>query len=380
MDSDGLPYKGTKSYTTTFLERRYTTPPVIVNTLPTGWIPHSVILEGMILIQMSPLPSMNCMEDYVKLLLSRYVKPHFYAGVIEVHVVFDAPGLQAESPKEIEQLRRDRKNNASTSHHCIDFCSDLLVLEKWRTILGCRTCKKSLTAYVADDMLRLICSDHFFRSHQTFITNIGGQTYATNGQTRQLRTDLCTNADEADLRVWLHCQKSCGVNKLLYSPDTDVYHIGLSVVGALDECDVIIQVSKYTDEMARYLHMTNMLSALSKDPDLSEIHIQSRPQVLQSIYIATGCDYTSFFNRLGKVTFLATFFQHEAFIAGRNSPPGSMGEMSMDLHSNAKFSFLRLIGCAYFKQHASAFRSQTPETFVTVCPMLQLCTTIMQTG
>ena len=137
-------------------------------------------------------------------------------GVIEVHVVFDAPGLQAESPKEIEQLRRDQKNNTSTSHHCIDFCSDLLVLEKWRTILGCRTCKKSLTAYVADDMLRLICSDHFFRSHQTFITNIGGQTYATNGQTRQLRTDLCTNADEADLRVWLHCQMSCGVNKLLY--------------------------------------------------------------------------------------------------------------------------------------------------------------------
>ena len=34
----------------------------------------------------------------------------------------------------------------------------------------------------------------------------------------------------------------------------------------------------------------------------------------------------------------------------------------MDLHSNAKFSFLRLIGCAYFKQHASTFRSKTPET------------------
>ena len=34
----------------------------------------------------------------------------------------------------------------------------------------------------------------------------------------------------------------------------------------------------YTDERARYLHMTNMLSTLSKDPDLSEIHIQSRPK------------------------------------------------------------------------------------------------------
>ena len=39
-------------------------------TLPTDWIPYSVILEGMFLIQMSPLSSMNCMEEYVKVLLS----------------------------------------------------------------------------------------------------------------------------------------------------------------------------------------------------------------------------------------------------------------------------------------------------------------------
>lgn len=42
---------------------------------------------------------MNCMEEYVKLLLSRYVSPHFNAGVIKVHVVFDVAGLQPETPK-----------------------------------------------------------------------------------------------------------------------------------------------------------------------------------------------------------------------------------------------------------------------------------------
>ena len=67
---------------------------------------------------------MNCMEDYVKLLLSRYVRPHFHAGVIEVHVVFDATGLQSESPKEIEQLRRDQIASDITSSH---FCSDYAV-------------------------------------------------------------------------------------------------------------------------------------------------------------------------------------------------------------------------------------------------------------
>ena len=199
MDSNGLPYRGTKSSTTTYLERRYTNPPVIINTLPPGWIPNSVILEGMFLIQMSPLPTMSCMEEYVKLLLSRYVRPHFNTGVIEVHVVFDVPGMQPESPKEIEQLRRDRSTQeTNTTHHCMDFCSDLLVPEKWRSVLGCRTCKKSLTAYIADDMLKLI--NHSLRSQQQFVANIGGQTYATKqGLSRQLRLDLCTNADEADL-------------------------------------------------------------------------------------------------------------------------------------------------------------------------------------
>ena len=171
--------------------------------------------------------------------------------------------------------------------------------------------------------------------------------YAVNGQTRQLRTDLATNADEADVCVWLHCQKACGVQKLLYSPYTDVYHIGLSVVGKLHECDVIVQLSNYSDEKAKFVHMTNMITAINNDPDMSEITPALRPQILQSIYVATGCDYTSFFNGLGKVTFLATFYQYAAFIAGGNIIPGTMGEMSLDTNSNAKLSFLRLIGCAY---------------------------------
>ena len=62
------------------------------------------------------------------------------------------------------------------------------------------------------------------------------------------------------------------------------------------------------------------------------------------------------------MTFLATVFQYVAFIAGGNIFPGTMGEMSLETNSNAKLSFLRLIGCAYFKQHTSAFLAQTPRS------------------
>ena len=71
---------------------------------------------------------------------------------------------------------------------------------------------------------------------------------------------------------------------------------------------------------------------------------------------------TSFFSNLGKVTFLATVFQCAAFIARENIFPGTMEEMSLETNSNAKLSFLRLIGCAYFKQHTSTFLAQTPQS------------------
>ena len=39
--------------------------------------------------------------------------------------------------------------------------------------------------------------------------------------------DLHCEAEEADTRVWIHVLRSPATRKLLCSPDTDVYHIGL---------------------------------------------------------------------------------------------------------------------------------------------------------
>ncbi len=108
VDANGLPYKSSKSNTTAFFKTCYNHTPAVVHSFPPSWIPHSAILEGMFMIQTSPIPTMSTMKDYVKLLFSKYVKPHFQAGVIEVHVVFDNPSALPESPKEIEHRRRDK--------------------------------------------------------------------------------------------------------------------------------------------------------------------------------------------------------------------------------------------------------------------------------
>ena len=38
-----------------------------------------------------------------------------------------------------------------------------------------------------------------------------------------------------------------------------------------------------------------------------------------------------------------------------------MGDISLDSGDQSIYSFLRLVGCTYFRQHASAFPLQTPE-------------------
>ena len=68
--------------------------PVVIPSLPQGWIPDVAILEGTFIIQTPPIPTMTYMQDY----LTKFVRPHFAAGVTEVHVIVDNPGALPETP------------------------------------------------------------------------------------------------------------------------------------------------------------------------------------------------------------------------------------------------------------------------------------------
>ena len=49
--------------------------------------------------------------------------------------------------------------------------------------------------------------------------------------------------------------------------------------------------------------MNSLIQALENYPELSELPPSIIPQILQFVYIATGCDYTSFFCGLEKLAF-----------------------------------------------------------------------------
>lgn len=221
-------------------------------------------------------------------------------------------------------------------------------------------CKKDLTTYVAEEMLQLIT--HYVTGSQKFVANIGQSAYVTTvDSTKDPRPTLWTNADEADLCVWLHCIHSEGQRKLIFSPDTDIYHVGMTVMSLIPDTQVIVQLSQNHSDGGRFLCLNTLLDALSNDPAIADIPPMLRPQALQSLYISIGCDYVSFFMGIGKASFMSTFFQHASFIAGGTDPPGTMGEFSLNAQSPAMLSFLRLVGCAYFRKHCSAFELHSPE-------------------
>ncbi len=67
----------------------------------------------------------------------------------------------------------------------------------------------------------------------------------------------------------------------------------------------------------------------------------------QTLFVTTGCDYVSFFNGMGRATFLRYFYQFAEFItSGRGNTPGTLADISLDdgqLDTDF-LSFLRLIG------------------------------------
>ena len=76
-----------------------------------------VVLEGMFTINTSPLTTHTTIKDYSQFLLYWFVLHHFTNGCKEVHVVYDNPGQQPNSPKSFERKRRD--DTASSTDHDI---------------------------------------------------------------------------------------------------------------------------------------------------------------------------------------------------------------------------------------------------------------------
>ena len=275
----------------------------------------------MFLINTVPLGFHQNMGDYAKFLFTRFVSPYLKRGSKEVHILFDNPDLVMETPKLLEHLRRDATKAVSENHICLNTINgETPTPSKWReSVLCCRKCKRNLVIFLSQSLLQEAVR-HLVPG-QTFVTAGGTNTHAftvSGGDTAsQIAPQYCSNAEESDLRIWRHVTQGNfhRVKYIVYSPDTDVYHIGLKYICNTNS-EVVVQITQLSSKETQYFHLQEFLSATANDPQLAPLPPQDTPKIFQTLYISTGCDYISFFSGLGKASFLQTFFLHSGFISG----------------------------------------------------------------
>ena len=204
-DPHSNPNRGEKSKR---LSKRYTD--LISNSLPNNWTPEVVVLEGMLLINTSPLCKHQSMKGYSQFLLCRSVWPHLVNGSSKVHIVFDNPGRQPHSPKAFERQRRDDSCSipADHDHVHINYTDACPLPSNWHEHLSCRKCKRDLVLYLGSSLMRYSAS--MVRGQQRVILarcfpgGVEDQAWAVSTTGTQPVSTLNCGAEEADTRVWLH--------------------------------------------------------------------------------------------------------------------------------------------------------------------------------
>ena len=95
----------------------------------------------------------------------------------------------------------------------------------------------------------------------------------------------------------------CSGNKvLIYSPDTDVYNIGLALLhGTPKGYAIQLNVPHATEQ--KYLFLNNLVTAFYNNRDLASLPGTKRELIMQTLFVCTGCDFISYFKAVGKHCF-----------------------------------------------------------------------------
>lgn len=133
-----------------------------------------------------------------------------------------------------------------------------------------------------------------------------------------------SNHEESDTRVWLHARKTTHADILIYSPDTDVYHIGLGISDELklakpgtQDSDrhkhVVVQL-KHRAEESEFLDLNKLVISLQNDPKFNRIPSEHIARFMLVSYVFTGCDQISYLAHCTKRKVIDLLQRHGDFI------------------------------------------------------------------
>ena len=198
------------------------------------------------------------------------------SAATELHLVFDDPNRNEPSP----ERRYSQRQNDHTS------CK-VIPSGRWCTV----ALPQKLAGFSWKPSAKTISCQLYFndpettahlRSHQKIVVAGGfdGEwrdkaVSIKRGQASTWEPSLSSNHEEGDSRVWLHAFSSGKAQVLIYSPDTDTYHVGLPLLEKYIHTEVTIQLAPspparpYSD--SRFLLLNRLHQALHHDLDLADI-------------------------------------------------------------------------------------------------------------
>ena len=358
--SNGLPYHGQKSSVYNIFEKRYksTSCPV----LESFHFPQNetcLIAEGMNIIHTKPLGFFKFFSDYAHHIVAKWVGPYLTKFKYrDVRILFDMPSGQL-TPKCIEQDRRDKGSVDDMVYDSISDSTKLPLPSKWAEFLGIRENKRKLCTYLSHKFLELVPA--LLSPQQQFVTSGGflhgslkeqgwiGAVITMQGRMPHL---VRHNHEETDTQIWLHVKDTECQYIHVYSIDRDIGLIGLPLMTRFADKIVLIQYSKIYD-ITKYLHLNMLKKAVEDDGDLGYLaNPHDICKIIQTLFIASGCDFVSYFVRLGKRKFYDVLFQYAGFISGDTIDlPGQLSytDVTSDTFHHGLLSFYRLIACVYFQ-------------------------------
>ena len=352
---DGLPYKSQKCTMLQIYKTRY---PDSFDSRCDFSSFDSVILDGMFMIHSAPLRSFKTFYEYILYLYTKNIAVYFENDVKYVHVVFDDQNDIQLSPKSIERARRDIQNEERPVIVTGDFSVEDSLPRNWNNFLKIRENKQKLVNIISDQFL--LFGSSLLQSNQTLFVGGGfaDSFIAKEVHCNEIKdcVNLRCNALEGDSSVWLHTFTCQGLKCLVYSPDNDTYHIGLPLTEKYPEKNVYVALDNTFETLLN-------LNKLSYSIRYDEKFGRSLPDVLsiiQMLYVSTGCDYISFFKDHGKKSFFDTFAKNSEFISAGRSFKGTLGDFKGE-SENGFLSFLRLVGCEYFKKCQYEFKDPCPD-------------------
>ncbi len=119
------------------------------------------------MININPWSAHKTIGDYANFLLKQHILPQLQN--CQVHLLFDDPECQQQSPKYFERLHRDEANLVPSDHFCTEFSSDLMIPPKWReNVINCRKCKRALVCFLSSYFTEKV--KHRLKHRQRFVT------------------------------------------------------------------------------------------------------------------------------------------------------------------------------------------------------------------